>query len=743
MTQIVDFQLAQSAYLERKGIDLADLQAACPSAEISVKSATVKRYDSDGNEAEPWHGTAVYRPLLSLTSAEWVGNERILDERIKKRGDSKPNDKYVTYGATAGDSITPIGFTRSDLLSMKDYLVVCAGLADGFSLYESLGFPVACGVGEANIPNLVKLLRPLAGNATIVVAVDNDPAGHTAGNKSGAKWACPESLKDWSDVRQQQGLHAVREQFMLGLRDPEPEAETPPISIDAKQIARQINETVLSLLDLDKYTPQAAKVTADPVAIDGMINGAFWSGSASKVFMLTEQQALNRFTEKDTPKFLLKRFGKILDKAAVVECVEQLDLGGEPGSLADLERRRKLVKTVMTTPDSAITDHLKYHNQRDSIEWRVDMFATQSRLELLEDKARIVLTHKPFKEADNGYDQEVVDDYKQHFTRFDEFLTFLVMSRFALDRKKAYLWLLADSDWGKGFLIDGILGTLEAKVETSIKEIEAVFEGKPVGRSPEEFKRAFALVVDEFKTVKSEIKQLQSRLSLAPKFQLTSSVEIFAKVFMSAESVASLVTENGVEDQFANRMSIFIEKGTIESRPLFNSKGKPAYRAALVAYAAEFMNREIASMVKMGEAKAQDHAEKWLSGFIGRNGLDTVYERFSDSLERVALDAIEWLHRLPFSNDAMLRDVSSNTWHLKSARKMLDRFLEDTFDHSEVGAYRKRKDEILVHMSADGKGSTNHRINGMQKKTVMLKTTSVTAVTENLNTYDGWYEGLQ
>jgi len=57
--------------------------------------------------------------------------------------------------------------------------------------------------------------------------------------------------------------------------------------------------------------------------------------------------------------------------------------------------------------------------------------------------------------------------------------------------------------------------------------------------------------------VKSELKQLQSQITLSPKNQLSCTVEIFAKVFTSAESVGSLVTENGVEDQFANRMSIF------------------------------------------------------------------------------------------------------------------------------------------------------------------------------------------
>lgn len=171
-----------------------------------------------------------------------------------------------------------------------------------------------------------------------------------------------------------------------------------------------------------------------------------------------------------------------------------MDFGGQEGSNEDQKRRRKFIGECLGIAAGIILDHIKYHNQRESVEWRVDMFATESRLELLEDKARIVLTHRPF-DFDGTPDDKVVEDYKEHFPRFDEFLTFLVMSRFALDRKKAYLWLLADSDWGKGFLVNGILKELNARVETSVREIEAMFEGKPVGRSPEEFKRAFALVV--------------------------------------------------------------------------------------------------------------------------------------------------------------------------------------------------------------------------------------------------------
>ena len=495
-------------------------------------------------------------------------------------------------------------------------------------------------------------------------------------------------------------------------------------SRDAQRMAEEITRRLHELLQLDpeEQADEIGKVQADAQVIERMISGSFWSGSKSKLFLLNHGQSLVQFLANDCYKFLAKTFGQVIDPKPIEESAAGMSFGGDEGSMAEEERRRKFVGSCLAVPKDVILDHLKYSNQRDAVEWRVDMFATESRLELVEDKVRIVLTHRPFEVA-AAYDPEVVEDYKEHFTRFDEFLRFLVMARFAIDRKKAYLWILADSDWGKGLLIDGVLGNLNAKVETSVREIEAMFEGKPVGRAPEEFKRAFALVVNEFKTVKAEIKQLESTITLAPKHQLSASVEVFAKIFTSAESVASLVTENGIEDQFANRMSIFHERGRIDDRPIWQAKGKARYVSSLTAYAAGTMNHEIATLQAMGKVEAQTVADQWLDGFIKRNGLDTMFDRFSDTLPQVAQEFINWLHRdaVRFSGDKLIRAGALGAFYLKSANVVLDQFLEEHFDRSEIGAYRKRKTDILTHASADGKGVHNHRINSRQAKCVLLK----------------------
>ena len=486
------------------------------------------------------------------------------------------------------------------------------------------------------------------------------------------------------------------------------------LAVSVGQPARDIANAIASrLADAIGIDPADERLGINLMVIDRMVSGSFWSGSKSKVFLLNEFQNLNQFLGGDAYKFLVRAFGEPMDAKAIGEMTERF--------IADRELTKQQARALRGLTAGAagavIVDHLKYCNQRESVEWRCDMFAGDARMHLLEDKAQIVLSHKPF-EVGGSYEQSIVDDYKQHFTRFDEFLQFLVQSRFALDRKKCYLWILADSDWGKGFLL-GVLGEMGLAVCTSMTEIEAMFDGKPVGRAPEEFKRAFALVVDEFKTVKSELKQLQSKITLSPKNQLTSQVEVFAKLFLSAESVASLVTSHGVEDQFANRMSVFQETGTLVQRPLYLEVGNPRYFASVLNYAAETMNRMVAEMQSLGLEGARTGAERWINGFIGRYGLDTLHDRFSDSLPDVAADVLSWLYAQPH----LLSQEGSgehSKYYLPSANKVLDTYLNEHFDVSEVQTYRRRKPEILRLLSTDGKGLITRKPNGKHTKCVAL-----------------------
>lgn len=478
---------------------------------------------------------------------------------------------------------------------------------------------------------------------------------------------------------------------------------------DAQRLAKWVAKRIAEALPDLKEPP-----AVDELIIQDMIEGAFWSGAKSRLFLLNESDGLIQFGITDAWKFLCKRFGSPFDLDAILAQWEQdaTETKGKIGE-ADKEKARRAASGVAIGP---IIDHLKYHNQRDNLEWRVDMFAKRSQIELREDVARIVLTHQPL-EVGPAYDLEVIKDYRQHFPELDSVIEFVVASRFALDRKKSYLWLLADSDWGKGFFL-GVLKELGLVVEMSVKEIEAVFEGRPAGRSPADFKRAMILAVDEFKTVKSELKQLQSEIPLAPKFQLTSRVEIFTKLFMSAENVGSLVGEYGVEDQFANRMSVIQGRGSILSRPMYD-ENRGRYFRSVMGYVAREINRLVAEYRAQGREGSELWADRFLSAFIDMNGIGQHFARLSDSIDEIAAEAVSYFEgRL----DLVTKNTSSPQLYLEHAGKRVDEYLEEVFAKSELGTIRRRKTDIMRAMCGDGKGIYPHWIKGRQVKAIKLKT---------------------
>lgn len=501
------------------------------------------------------------------------------------------------------------------------------------------------------------------------------------------------------------------EQPPAGWRPVQPSAA--PICAAAEAIAGEIS-FALSTVAGGEDTP------VDVVVIQSMLEGAFWSGTKGRLFLLNEDETLLQFMGREAWTFLCRRFGSPVEMQPLIAKVVAAKRVNDPDEAEKVEAAVR--KAMVTTVAAPILNHLKYANQREQVEWAVDMFATRSRMELTDDCARIVLTHRAMDEGEPP-DLACIADYKEHFPLLDDTLGFFVAARFALDRKKAYLWLLAPSDWGKGFFM-GALSDLGLVVEMSVKEIEGVFEGKPSSIAAEKFRRAHVLAVDEFKAVKAELKQLQSTIALAPKFQLKSRVEIFTKLFLSAESVASLVSEYGVEDQFANRMSMIVGTGTLNGRAVY-VQDQGLYYRSVRDYIARTLNRHIAAYQAMGREAAEKAAGDYLVEFIGKHGIDQHYTRLSDNYPKIAAGFIRWAGRR-FENDSLQRlktDWKGNIFLTDSA-KALEDYLSETYSRSEVGTLNRRRVEILAAASEDGRGSGSHRF----KPTERLKGVTIRAV---------------
>jgi hypothetical protein len=175
------------------------------------------------------------------------------------------------------------------------------------------------------------------------------------------------------------------------------------------------------------------------------------------------------------------------------------------------------------------------------------------------------------------------------------------------------------------------------------KEVEAAIEGKPVGKDANSFKRALIAHFNEFKTIKSELKQLENGMTISPKHQMMQTVPLYGKVFTSAEDVRGLITENGVENQFANRFCMFNEKGSIEARPMFDKLGGGVYLQTIQRYACDELNKRINAYIRLGRIGSARKADADLKQFVNKHTIKNRYETLDENLAKVAEDFEQWV----------------------------------------------------------------------------------------------------
>ncbi len=471
-----------------------------------------------------------------------------------------------------------------------------------------------------------------------------------------------------------------------------------PPSKDALKIAADIE---FKLLELDGVDVESCAVSSD--TIQKIIDRTFWNPAQSKFYTMTSANVLNQYLKEDALGALTEHHGALLNQKYIYSLVADSS-----------DKRKKEVKNLIAGCETMVLNYLKRHSQRSSIEMRIDMFALNPSVEMMAEKARINYTHNIFKTTLKRNDV-VVDDYKIHFPYFDLLLDFIIACRFARDRKKSYLWFKSSSDWGKGFLM-GLFRELDLSVELSIKEVETMLEGKPVGLSMVVLKNPIILVFDEFKTIKSELKQLQSHITLAPKNQLSFTAPVYAKIFFSAEDVPSLVGDHGVEQQFLNRFNHFCFTGEINKRELWKKIGAGAYMDGLVPYTVEYLNARVASYVELGEKQAERKAEIFLNGFMAKHGLHTFHGSLSDGLHDVVREIAEHIsHGAVFNHANIIQNV--NGLYLKNAGKFIQDYINDSYSDSGRTMILFKKAEIIKMLSVGGEGSKPHKLPGRSANT--------------------------
>ena len=447
--------------------------------------------------------------------------------------------------------------------------------------------------------------------------------------------------------------------------------------------------------------PFCKAIQFKPKALRHVIDGVVFNQTNSKFVVVTPEGEYRVFTEKNYARGLKLSRGTFYGAGKLDELLAET---AEKLFPEDDKAQKAFISTRGGAIGVALSEHISVERQFGVIEVKVDMFVKEASIRIDDGTAIITFPHVSFREE--PFDPAVIADFIDHWPMLDEFIDLLVSSRFAAARKKAYVWLRAESDWGKGAL-EAVLSNLGLVVAMSVPEIEKVFSGGPVGRQMNDFKRAWVLLFNEFKSNKSELKMLEQSIGFAPKNLPICKVELFLKLFTSAEAVESLVSDaTGVEDQFANRFSLIQPTGNLDARPLFASSRK-RYLDSLTAYVARELNRKVGEYLELGREGAADKGDKFVIDFHKKYGISNSFERLSTKIKELCQEHLDWIHSEYLSaqsrigafgrsmsptekavyDAALVKDGEdgSRTLYIKTAAKILTLWLEVSFNAAERG----------------------------------------------------------
>ena len=452
------------------------------------------------------------------------------------------------------------------------------------------------------------------------------------------------------------------------------------------------------------------QIEFEPETLDQIISSCAYDQNKSKFLVLALDGEMRFFLRTEIYKGLYGTFSAPYDKTALKNALNVKASKNFPEDNQRTERSR-FVKDLLLLIDRGIVDHVLINRQFAHMAVKVDMFAKTASVELERGRAKLTFPHRPFLQG--LVDQRLVDDYKTHFPKIDEFLDLLAAARFATSRKKAYLWVKAESDWGKGFL-SGALSALGLVVSMSPTEVEKIFSGGPVGRVLEDFLGSWILEFNEFKQTKGELKQLEQEMYFSPKGLPVCKTPLYLKLFFSAEHVDSLASVNsGIEDQFANRFSLLTPEGKINERPLF-LESIEAYSSALRNYVAAYLNAKVQEYRALGLKNACDHGDRVVEAWHRQYGISNTYERLSEKIEPLSQQFMEWVadqyisalkisKSYGFGNRNMTKteqEVFANGFtkgfelYLKRPGAIISLWLEAEFDQSERGKLAWKRSEL-------------------------------------------------
>lgn len=361
-----------------------------------------------------------------------------------------------------------------------------------------------------------------------------------------------------------------------------------------------------------------------------------------------------------------------------------------------------------------VGDLLVRENQRDRIAKRVDYFATDPSIVIAKDDVRILLPWEPFKvpsrDGIENYDA-IIADYREHFKEFDRFVELLAAMAFGSNLKKAYLWIQALSDWGKGFLMNVLEGMGIATVMEQ-GEVDKALSGSPVGLEADAFLRILAVVFDEFSSVNANVKRLDGEIHINEKFKPRATVQLPLKLYLSKDDVPSMVGA-GVESQFANRFSYLSYGDSVSTMPIncrevFVREGQDAYFRAVSHYVGSTVNALIEEYIALGKNEAAKRADQTVNSWHATHAIVDVFGGREDYLlEFCDMLVKECQFDTPWKKQ-YVREHEGKTYILKMAQAVTDLAVSKFGDKGKAQAYSYSEVTRILQAGPDKPG--RHRV---------------------------------
>jgi len=325
--------------------------------------------------------------------------------------------------------------------------------------------------------------------------------------------------------------------------------------------------------------------------------------------------------------------------------------------LGKIEGPADEVKEFIKTAKNAFAEGVMKHRQVDSRRARIDMFINQPII-IRENTGtvKVIIPHNEYPVDKSAISSEIISRYKQHFPYYDDFLEFLVACRFASNRRKAYLFIKAGSSWGKGFL-NGVFKSI-GKTEkdhavlplNDKKELANLLSGSPSGVDLDDYIAHLMIHIDEVNHVLRDYKKLDDTITGAAKNKLRTTIDVYAKVFTSAQEMQGLIGDHGVEKQFANRFCYYPNlKDNIEEVLIDKYEQNIVFNAVKNHTASE-LNRLIENYRKLGREKAKKEADQSLNRHYQKYKITNFHHALEDSLPELAENLIKKINDVVFDD---------------------------------------------------------------------------------------------